>query len=196
MLFRQGNMADILGHPVLNVYQVEILATMINRIRDGDSSRRLIASNELAKMGAIASSAVPALVSALIDFDIAVRWSAANALMSIGPEAYEAIAQLIDTLQDSSIGVRTAAAYALRRIGHRSIAPLIKEISSSLRERRVNAMYALACIGAGARQALPALVKALQDPDPVVRSAASDAIRRIDMDSASTVTANFPLAHR
>jgi hypothetical protein len=63
--------------------------------------------------------------------------------------------------------------------------PVLVELleSADPRARRVGA-YGLRAIGPRARQAVPALLKALGDPDVAVRFAAGGSLRRVDEDAA------------
>jgi hypothetical protein len=93
----------------------------------------------------------------------------------------ELVPALTEALGDSDAQVRQSAAAALVKIGHEAVAPLIDILGDTKKEvdLRANAAYVLGQIGAPARDALPALGKALKDHEADVRRRAAFAVARI-----------------
>jgi HEAT repeat protein len=148
---------------------------LINALSDDEFMVRLAAEETL---GAI-PEAIPALIQALKNDDEWIRAGAATALGYIGPEAREAIPDLILTLKDTSSLVRFNAAYALGQMGSeakQAIPALIKTTNDSDKTVRQYAVQALGKIGPEP-EVIPALIRALADPESSVRSEACDALR-------------------
>ncbi len=124
---------------------------------DGSDGARAIGAEMLGECGPAALAAVPALVKRLKDEEGDVRVKAAEALIKIAPEkhAEAALARLAGDLKDADLFVRTLAAEALGRLGSRA-----KDVSA-------------------------ALAAAIQDPEPEVRQAARDALKKVDPDRAA-----------
>jgi HEAT repeat protein len=112
---------------------------------------------------------------------IAVRTEAAKALGQQGPAAKEAIAALVKTAKkDGDVHVREEAIRALGRIGRDAVPDLIKLLKKDSRElTRADAATALGEIGKDAREAVPALVDALHDPDDIVRLVVARAVGKM-----------------
>lgn len=109
----------------------------------------------------------------------------ALALGRIGPKAASTATRLRALLAHGDEGVRLWTAMALIRMGCagpevlEKLVPLLASDNYSCRDV---ACDALAEWGEGAREALPALRKALEDPEPSVREAAAKAISAIEED--------------
>jgi HEAT repeat protein len=133
-----------------------------------------------------ARGAVLALIKALKDrgsdsVQIAVRIEAAKALGQHGPAAKEAIPALVKCAKkDGDVHVREEAIRALGLIGRDAVPDLIKLLKKSSHElTRADAATALGEIGKDAREAVPALVEALHDPDDIVRLVVARAVGKM-----------------
>ena len=137
---------------------------------DEDEECRILSAGALASIGA---AAVPALIAALQDDDKWVRLHAASALGNIGADAKEAVPALASTCQDDDEDVRGSAVKALGLIGGGdAVSALIIALQDDDYDVRDNAAAGLVLIGPDdAKEAVPALIAALQDGD--VRNAAS-----------------------
>jgi len=113
--------------------------------------------------------AVPALLHALTDEHPAVRQAAAMSLGLLDDE--RAVSPLIAALQtDKDSSVRKATAYALRWLGNASaVNPLLHVLQNRSEDAAVRGEAAESLGELGARQALPSLIAALQDPSAEVR---------------------------
>jgi HEAT repeat protein len=137
----------------------------------------------LARIGAKASSAVPALVGALGDADPEVRREVLFALGSIGPQAAAATAPITKSLEDADVRVGSSAAYALGRIGQPAqvaVGQLRKTVESPDPMLRVISALALVQIAPKdpqvVRDALPVLMQGLQNHNVAVRRSAAEAL--------------------
>ena len=138
----------------------------------------------LARIGPAAKAAVPALVEIATDGDAAARSEALLALAAIGPDADAAVPAAIAALKGQDAKLRFSAVYALGRIGATAIdaAPVLHELAEG-RDPLLSlaATWALSRIDPQCPQTLsksvPQLVRALQDPEPLVRLHATDSLR-------------------
>jgi HEAT repeat protein len=128
-----------------------ILEKLLGYDGDGSDGARVVGATTLGECGPAAASAVPALVKRLRDPDGDVRVAAAAALVKIAPDKHTdvALATLLAELKNPEILVRIVAADALGDLGSR------------------------------AKGAAGGLQTAQQDPEPEVRQAATEALRRI-----------------
>ncbi len=112
------------------------------------------------------------------------RATGARLLGDCGPAALSTLPALTKLLKDAAGDVRVASAEALLKIAPEKqgeaglvvLADALKHPDLLVRRR---AAEALAGRGALARRVLPALNAALQDPEPEVRQAAGDALKRV-----------------
>lgn len=150
---------------------------------------------------------IQGLVRALKDPDASARWSAALTLGECGPAARDAAGPLITALDDMNFWVGEAAATALRKItgtsgpgerrrnrGPAAPAPVPPAVVSLLKSMenpatRWMAVVALGELGATARDAIPALVDAIDDEDSAVRWDAVKALGKMGPAAASAVPA-------
>ncbi len=165
---------------------------LIQQLRSQDANIRAFAADTLARMGAEAKEAVPALAAALKDRDQFVRLYAARALRRMGAEAKEAAAALIAALKDQDSSVRASAADALGRMGaeaKEAVTALIAALNDRDGDVRRSAARALRPMWAEAKEAVPALTAALKDQDSSVRASAAESLRYMAsalFDSGST----------
>jgi len=174
------------------------LAPFLGKIfLDGDDSW-IFAVRALRGMGPEANASIPDLIEALRILQAGGwdRWTntgdpfkeAVLALGAIGgPEAASAapiVTEIAlsaeDALEEASLLL--PASFALGRLGPECAGPLVKRLRPALGREdpriRLNVLEALAEIGPQARGILPALVKALDDGDEMVRRNAARAILR------------------
>jgi hypothetical protein len=97
------------------------------------------------------------------------------------PDYKETVPALISALSDDDGDVRKSVAAALAHIGESAVSPLLDILKDKEKgkELRANAAYVLGKIGGPARSALPALTKALKDPDRDLRRRAAFALAHI-----------------
>jgi HEAT repeat protein len=147
---------------------------------------RSAASQALVQIGPHARSPIPVLIDNLKDELPTIRWSSASALGDMGSEAREAIPALTSAaLHDSVLRVRVESAVAIWRIDRRGlrVIPVLTEALADPDEIiRWLAADCLGDIGPDAKEAVPALRRALQLPykTRLIRMGVAMALERID----------------
>jgi len=153
---------------------------LIRALGDSDMRVRVRAVAELAKLGPEAQPAAPALVGCLKDEDPAVRREAIGALLAIKAIDEATLAHL-DTLRRSGKSRYDVdrAARALKFLQMSGGLPpglgrQVAALGSVDRNQRITAAGSIR-----SREALPALIEALRDPEPEVRLAVVAALEAI-----------------
>jgi HEAT repeat protein len=112
------------------------------------------------------------------------RWAATIALLRIGIEAKELVPLVLSMAADAEDEDREHALWALPAIGADPAAavPVLKKAlqDEHAQYARMLAAQALAKYGSKAKEALPALLQALADPDPQVRVDAAAAVWKVE----------------
>jgi HEAT repeat protein len=99
-----------------------------------------------------------------------IRAAAATSLGILSSNASPAIPALAKALRDPDNEVRWAAAGALAKIREDAVPVLLDSLRDQDWRVRHASVYALGEIGAGAKAAIPALIRELADPFPTVRT--------------------------
>lgn len=141
---------------------------------------RAAAATLLARLGPEAKEAAPALEKALKDPDAAVRRAATGALHKLG--LIDEVVVLIESLKETDPVVRGPAAVALGKMGAPAVAGLIEVLKSEKGDPRAAAAFALGKIGPDAKAAIPALRDMQKGADEYLRLAASQALKKIEVD--------------
>ena len=152
-----------------------VTARLVTLLQDPSPDVRRTAALSLGKIGHSASTT--ALVEALSDPDSYVREYSAWALGQIGEDVNDTAAiRLAGALGDEHPSVKQAVASALGKIGPRP--PVIAILTQALAvgERGSRRAVVEAFTQLEAKEAFPALRKALTDPDPAVRQGAVAAL--------------------
>lgn len=149
----------------------EVLDVLLAALNGADGYDRLSAADALGKIGA---PAVPALIVAFKSESREMREHAGKALSLAGPAAAPAIPLLIDALSEDSGLVAAFAEDALEAIGAPARIALIAALSHPSAHKRSNAAGVLGRLADAAD--VPALTKALADPEQAVRKAAGKAL--------------------
>jgi HEAT repeat protein len=164
--------------PAPTPVELPALIDLVDMLRHEDAHLRRIAVVALGDTRSAGNDAIPELVEGLEDMDDAVRQEAARALGKIGAAA--AVPSLVVALGDAPDDrVRVSAAEALGRIGPRAavaIPALIAALKHSDEAVRDAAASALLMIGL---PAAPALIEAVTDADPGLRTRASALLTEI-----------------
>ena len=189
-----GALADN-GLPAMSGLSVAELSRRL--AGSADSAARVAAAHALAARGAEAAAAVPALVASLNRVPDPVRIAATYALGAVGAPAVEPLAAVLrgsgDALPRLLRGVSRSkhaqwreqalvmddAGHALGAIGAAALPVLIDLLRDDSEWARVNAAFALGEMDAAARDAVPALAAALDDPSHFVVRTAADALGAI-----------------
>ncbi len=145
------------------------------------------------RLWSLGSAALPALCRGLGDPDVQVRRNVALFLGVAGGDWYdrgrprlviaECLPALVGALEDADSRVRELAAQAVGATGAAGVSAvptLIGLLGSPSEGDKNTACIGLAGIGPAAKEALPALKRALFDPSADVRSFAKRAIERIE----------------
>jgi HEAT repeat protein len=153
---------------------------------DDDPAVRADVFITLGRIGPAAKDAAEAAKQALQDSEEEVQSSAVFALGSIGPDAADSVDEIVKLLESGNDRFTTVCAWALVRIQpenkdncQRAIPLLIEALDHERAFVRVEAASTLGMIGPEANEAIPALEKLSDDPDPDVREAAAEAIKQI-----------------
>jgi len=131
------------------------------------------------------AEAVPALENLLRSANPINRSVAAASLGLLKDEALDALPTLVNLLEsDPDAGVREAAAKAIADIGNRAKEAVPALIRAAQNDKwpkvRQAAIQALGEMGEGAGEAIPVLRATLDDPDAFIRTAARNALFRVD----------------
>jgi len=114
--------------------------------------------------------------------DPAERYAAVRAVREIGPEASPAIPILIETIRETrnrDKKLLLACNGALLAMGREIVPHMIVLLRDDSWEMRSGSAWILGKLGPEARDAVPALTRALQDPHPAVRSRAAVSLKQI-----------------
>jgi HEAT repeat protein len=164
----------------------EIAAGLRQALKDEEASVRLAAGRALRfYSGAEAGFAVNTLMELLAHADPDMRREAAVALAEYGPYAKASLPPLHKLQSDSDPRVRNAASWAEARISSSAATrQAVQSLASALKDRdpraREDAARLLGAFGRDARDAIPALGEARQDDVEAVRTAAAEALWRIN----------------
>jgi HEAT repeat protein len=158
-------------------------------VQDRQPRVRLYAAEALWRVSGDAAASLPVLTEVLKGPDDGLRRTAAEVLGAMGPAAREAVPALATALQDPDDDVRRLALVALGRLGPGASAavPAILHLAQEGNDHRLRplALQTLGTFGPAARDAVPTLVAATQDPEPMVRLQAGNALWAIDPAAAS-----------
>jgi len=140
-----------------------VLPAIVEVAGDRDESVRGSALWLLSVAGTGARAVVrPVVRDALRDSSVATREAAVTALGIVGDSTD--VTWIVPMLADPHEGIRRAATTALGSLGHRRAVPdLIRMLADSSRAVRAMALRALGELGAGAREALPAVARMVGD---------------------------------
>jgi HEAT repeat protein len=146
-------------------YKEKTINEWIKELDHNDWEVRRNAARALEQKGPEAKDAIPALIEALEDEDEYVRTAASRALGKIGPEAERAIPALMKMIKDQVMIVRMGAAAGLGGIGPkaREAIPLLADALESPHEDHNVKREAAEALGKMGPEAIPSLVKALQN---------------------------------
>lgn len=135
-------------------------------LRDGDPRARAGAAWTLGRMGPLARAAAPDLIRALRDRDAEVGRRAADALGGLGLD-HTFVPALVAVLGDRAAPARAVAAQALAALGPvaaDAVDALVLALDAPEEAVRREALAALRATGAAGRAAVPALLRAFEDP--------------------------------
>jgi len=149
------------------------IPSLISCLEDKTPIVRSLAARSLGQIAAEESTVVPALIQALLDTNVPTQWNACLALGKFGIRAKLAVPALSAALDNTHPDVRGTAAIALVQIEPDNV-PLLGKLMPILIENiegiggtninfRSTTAIALGALGSKAGQAVPALLKAVQE---------------------------------
>ncbi len=168
-------LAAAIGLEAVGEPAVKATPQLIAMLESDDAFKRRAAAGAIRGIGSGAAEAIPALTKMLYEEDsneqgFHSQYWACRALGAIGPDAAVATGDLLDRLSNGTVSVRRNAAIALGMIGPdigpEAAAELIRvvdeEYTAPVREE---AVIALGKLKPFAKKSVPALKKALSDPN-------------------------------
>jgi HEAT repeat protein len=132
-------------------------------------------------------------IEMLEDTNPSTKLAAINAVGKIGPEAREAIPILVETIRETrnrDKRMLLACNYALLGMGEEIVPSMISLLKDDNWEMRRGSAWMLGKVGPDAKDAIPALTQALDDPNPAVRTKAAEALKKIKGENAESVNTN------
>ena len=167
---QQAYVGAAVGLETMGEPAAKAMPQIMEMLGGSDAKRRNVAAGIIRGIGPGAAEAVPALVKLLHDEDFHTQYWACRALGAIGPASATASGDLLDLLVNGTVSVRRNAAMALGNIGPgigpEAAAALIgvveKEFMAPVREE---AVIALGKLKPYAKDSVPPLKKALENPD-------------------------------
>lgn len=134
---------------------------------------------------------VLALAEAVESEDALAKVAAADALAELGPQAEPALPAMLAQLGHEQPWVRSAVMGAIASVGPNAVEPLIDTFENQTGGPRIRAAFVLGGMGATAKPAVPALVKAMEQESPVVQKRLADILGQIDPErfAGNTTTA-------
>jgi len=152
------------------------VALLCEMTASSDDNASYIAVTTLGALDAAGDRVPTALGAALAHRDADIRRAAAASLGALGPAA---TGPLILALSAKAAECRAAAVEPLGGLGPKHVPRVAAMLDDPAPEVRSAAARALGRHGPQARLALDRLLKAVEDPDATVRTAATDAIEKI-----------------
>jgi HEAT repeat protein len=169
---------DLLGSSDKNV-----VPALMSALKDDNENVRSAAVDALADFkGPEARRAVPELLRLLMDESLDVRVNAMHALGTIKPVEPHVIAVLVEKLADADASVGSYAAESLKIVGRPAESAVLKALERGRATTRIRACDLLSLDGQATwgPKVLPALARALKDPEDAVRKSAAYALLNRD----------------
>jgi RNA polymerase sigma factor (sigma-70 family) len=155
----------------------DAVRTLQELLKGKDKELRKWAAVSLSGIGPEGKDAIPALIECLEDEDASLRGWAVGALGRMAPESKSAIPALIKLLRSDAS--RSSAVDALNRFHELAVPVWREALKDRDDKIRAAAAESLALIGGAAKGANPDLIRALADKDQEVRQRAGIALVRV-----------------
>ena len=154
---------------------------LLHAMKDENAKVREMATSAIGSVNPLPDGALAELLAALKDKDPEMQWSAASALGRGRPQTPAAASALLEGLKAKDKSLRISAAFALGQFGaaERVVPALIALLKEKEETTREVAAEALGCIGPAAKESIPALQEALNDPNEEVRKSVDSALKSI-----------------
>lgn len=184
----QTNMSEGMSDETERAARID---TLIKALRDPHVSVGWNAARELAKLGAAASEALPALTTMLRSSDAASALWARFAIAKITGDIRKHLPVFIQALEDRRVwpGMAAAALSGFGAEAKEAVPALLPQLTSARPDDRWSAAWALGSIGPDAREAVPALIAALEDADEKTRWYAAWALGNIGPEANQAIPA-------
>lgn len=162
---------------------VEVIPALVAAMKSNDVSLRSAAISGISLLGPRAKAAVPALIEILKDKRLKASQSAIlDALKRIGPEAVEAVSSIVELLKECDLAEEAAETLGWIGTGAKDSIPALFDLldKSDRVATRLQVIEALGRIGLGNSDVATKLQRFTTDSDPEIKSAAVNALRRIE----------------
>ncbi len=164
---------------------------LIENLRHEAMNVRITSADALGQIGSELSEEtriLEPLIVAMQDPEPFVRRSACWSLKKLGFRAETAMPSFQKGASDSSVEVQKCSLDAIADLSKQTldVTPFVNALQSAQAETRSTAAAALAKAGPGARRAIPALARLLNDPDEYVRESVVDALGTCCIESGET----------
>jgi HEAT repeat protein len=166
------------------------VSSLTAALADKDAKVRAYSAYALGEIGPAAKPALSTLAGMIEDTDATVRREAIKALGKVGPHP-EVVDALVDVLKKAPAAEVPPALHSLAEFGDAVVPDMIEALDHE--KARYWACLVLAEIGPKAKEAVPALVKALGDKRREVRREAVLALGHIGPGAAAAVPQIVPL---
>src|SRR5262245_28038760 len=156
-----------------------VIPTLEAALEDEDKNVREAAAYALGSMEQTAAKSLPKLIDLIQDPEYDVQAAAFRAAIAVGTGD----PRLMKALREANHKGKWAVPFMLREFAKNpqaAVDHLIKKLEEKDAGQRLSAAWALGQIGLPARDAIPALEKALKDPLPQTRVLAFMALRQIN----------------
>ena len=187
----RSSAAHALGN--ISADAVAAVPSLSDALIDEEPEVRRGAAAALSSIGKRAQAALPALRSAIKDVDPRVRGTALVALANVSPDPEGELGVLAGALKDPEPSVRRSAVSALRIVGTAAVPHLAGTVEDEDSSVRFWAFVTLREFGPEARGAVPALLRALREGDPITVIRAARALARIGEGGEEVIEALTPL---
>ncbi len=166
-----------------------VLPVVTRGLKDKEPANCRLALEVVKLMGPRAKDTVPWVRNALLHKDFNVQYQAIQAAAAIGPSAKRAVPELLEIIRKDDTGFLAAnVTFALGKIGSRGVPALIRALEDKEAKVRRAATFGLGQVGPRAYEAVPALVKTMEeDADSLVQSFAAEALGNIGPEARSAI---------
>jgi len=180
----QARVAAVHALELMGLEAAPAIPELIKVLKDSDFAVRWAAVRALGKMHLEAEQVVPALIPLLSDRDVDVAVAAAVAVKRFGEKAAGAVETIGQALQTNEPDIRIALMEALEAIGLKAL-PVLPTAVGMLKDTnwrvRKTAAWLLGRFGPRAHDAAAETLRSmLQDENPEVRRAVSDALLSVE----------------
>jgi HEAT repeat protein len=163
----------MIGYMVLGASASNAVPSLIRLLNEPEVGQ--IASYALTGIGA---PAAPALAEVLTNGTRKVRIQIAGHVYRLGTNADLIVPALLVSMEDEEFEVRDGAAAALLQLEPSIAVPALTEaLNNSNHSVRFRAVQGLGKLGSFATDSAPAVARLLTDPNPIVRTEASNTLR-------------------